>query len=140
MMIVSGWAVLTLPPVGVTVSHGVVAEASIAAVKFRKPVPAFETVRWTRAEGPLMTKEKVMGSESTLMAALPPLCTLTMTGICTWAGLAVGALTVTVPVKVPGGRADGSTVTAMEVGAEPDVELMLSQLSAEAVFIVDEAV
>ena len=47
---------------------------------------------------------------------------------------------VTLPVKVPGGRTDGSTVTAMVVGADPETELIVSQLSAEARLMLAEAV
>ena len=47
---------------------------------------------------------------------------------------------VTEPVKDPGGRRVGSTVTPMVVGADPFVELSESQFKPVAVVIVTDAV
>jgi hypothetical protein len=65
---------------------------------------------------------------------------VTVTGIAIWLGVALGALIVTLPVKVPGESTEGLTVTAMVAGADPEAELIVSQLSAGAVLIVAEAV
>ena len=80
-----------------------------------------------------------MGAFEMLRTAAPADWMLAVTGITIWEGLAVGEFIVTVPLNVPTIPA-AFTVTAIVLGAVPEVELMVSQLRAGAVVIVTDAV